>query len=155
MEFRYRYQTRVSDLWQLSMYYAWSSYLAVINLVCIGAAIALIVSCWQEAGFLFRCAMIVFLCMFPAIQPTVVWFKARRQLSRNVGEIELYFNRSGLTITAEGKQIFRNWGQIKRVVVKPTLAVVYVDDVHGYILSNRVLGDTREKFLSFVKKCRA
>lgn len=31
MQYRYKYRVKISDLWQASMYYAYSSYMGVVN----------------------------------------------------------------------------------------------------------------------------
>lgn len=152
MELRYRYRIRVSDLWQVSMYYAWSSYLALINAVCIVSSIALIVSCWRDAGTGFRLGMVLFASLFLVIQPLVIWNRARKQVSKDGPEMELYFGGNGLTITSEGRQEIKTWAQIRSILVKPTLVVIYVDGNRGYILRNRVLGETRDELIRYVKK---
>ena len=152
MEFHYRYKTQVSDLWQLSMYYAYSSFLAVINVVCILSSFVLIFSCWRDAGAAFRAGMVLFASLFTVIQPFVIWLKARKQVSGSAPEMELYFGKNGLTVTVEGKQVLKSWKQIKSILVKPTLVVIYVDDNRGYILSNRILKDTREEFIRYVRQ---
>jgi hypothetical protein len=152
MKFLYRYKTEVSDLWQFSMYYAWSSYLAVINIVCTVSAFALIIACWRDAGIAPRIGMVLFASLFTVIQPLAIWFKAKRRLKGGMPEVELLFDRSGLTVTSEGKTVHKSWGQIKGVAVKTTLVVVYVDGGGAYILPNRVLKETRKDFLSFIKE---
>ncbi|MCI8454161.1 MAG: YcxB family protein [Lachnospiraceae bacterium] len=155
MEFRYRYSLRAFDLWQLSMYYAYASFLAVINVVCTVSAFALIVSCWNGAGFLFRAVMVVFASLFTVIQPLVIYGRAKKRLAAAGNrEIELLFDEAGLTVTADGRTQRTGWGQIRQVAVRPTLIVVYADSRHGYILPNRVLLKTRKDFLDYLNKKR-
>ena len=42
MKFNYRYKIMPSDLWQFHMYYAYSSYLCIINIICTISSIVLI-----------------------------------------------------------------------------------------------------------------
>ena len=64
MQYSYKYRVKISDLWQASMYYAYSSYMGVVNIICIVASIVLIVSRWKGASDVFRTVMILFLLLF-------------------------------------------------------------------------------------------
>ena len=50
MDYNYKYRVKISDLWQASMYYAYSSFMGVVNLVCIASAAALIISMESVIG---------------------------------------------------------------------------------------------------------
>ena len=160
MEYNYRYRIKPSDLWQVRMYYAYASYLAVVNLVCIFAAVVLIIVFWKTAVPWVQLVMILFLSLFTVIQPTFIYFDCKRQLKEkqeNEGtdsELDLTFNDEGLTIRTQGKSEKHPWKDIISFTVRPTLVIVYTGNNQGYILTNRVLGKTRKDFIAFVRNRR-
>ncbi|MCR5107430.1 MAG: YcxB family protein [Lachnospiraceae bacterium] len=155
MEFKYRYKIKASDVWQVRMYYAYASYTAVVNIVCIFASIALIVALWRTSALWFRLLMLVFLSLFTVIQPLFIYYSSVKQVAEMKDDIELTFNERGMEITVSGKHERHPWKDVISVTIRPTLVIVYTDASHGYILTNRVLKDTRKSFVEFVKKMRS
>ena len=152
MKFEYRYKVKTSDLWQASMYYAYSSYLAVINIICIVSAAALLIKLWATSPAPFRVFLVLFLLLFTVIQPVAVWIRSKKQLAGNYPDLTLLFTDEGISITADGKQQEKKWDQVHSVVKKPTIVVIYMADGMGYILRNSVLGETKEPFVAFVRE---
>ncbi len=134
------------------MYYAYSSYLAVINIVCIVSSIALLIKLWPTSPAWFKGFLILFLMLFTVIQPLVVLARARATLKGSFPELELRFADDGLTIKTGGKEEHRSWAQIRGVLKKPTIVIVYVSDGNGYILRNGVLGNSKSAFVAFAKE---
>lgn len=150
--FCFEYRTKVSDLWQLSMYYAYSSYLAVINVICIISSIALLVRFYATAEWLGCTLMIIFFLMFTCIQPLGIYSRAKSQLEGNEKDISLEFNQGGMCIMCDGKKQTKHWHEIKSVLIKPTLVAIYVDRAEGYILTNRILKKDRGAFIKYVNE---
>lgn len=155
MEYKYEYQVKTSDLWQASMYYTYSSYLAVVNVICIISSIALIIAMWDKAGTWMQLVLIMFVMLFLVIQPLVVWARAQMQLAENHPTIAITFNESYIHIDADGKSQDKSWNNVKGIVKKPTIVIVYMEDGNGYILNNKVLGSTRKAFIEFCERMTA
>ncbi len=149
MKYTYQYRVKTSDLWQASMYYAYSSYLAVINIVCIVASVVLLIRMWATSPAWFRGFLILFLMLFTVIQPLMILFRSKNQLAGNYPELTLCFSDQGIFITADGKSQEKKWEEVLGLVKKPTIVVVYMKDGNGYILRNSVLGDTKKEFVDF------
>ncbi|MCR5235111.1 MAG: YcxB family protein [Lachnospiraceae bacterium] len=149
-QYTYKYRVKTSDLWQASMYYSYSSFLGVVNVVCIIAAIVLIVSKWSDSSDIFRSVMAVFLLMFTVIQPFVIWLRARASLNGVFPELELTFSQAGVTIESEGQRQHKPWQAVVGIVKKPTILVVYMEGGAGYILRNSVLKETKNELYGFV-----
>ena len=154
MEFKYRYNIKPSDIWQVRMYYAYASYLAVVNLTCIAASIILIATQWRTAGPVFKALMLIFLSLFLVLQPLVIYLTSIPQARENDEEIELVFNDRGMTVRTEGREESIEWKGIINMTIRPTLVVIYTDANHGYILTNRILKGTRKEFLEFAQSRR-
>ena len=154
MEFKYEYKVMPSDLWQVQMYYAYSSYTAVINVVCIVSSIALLYSLWGTAPWWLRILLIFFLMLFTVIQPASMYFRAKKTLGDIDDTLRLTFNEQGIEVRVGDQKEFKNWAQVQGIVMKPTLVTIYTDRSHGYILSNRILKDTKKQFRAFIKAKR-
>ena len=154
MEFRYQYQVRPSDLWQMQMYYTYSSYLSIINVICILSSIALLYSLWATAPWWLRIMLLLFLSLFTVIQPLGVYRRAKKVLNENTDTLQLTLNDQGIEIIVGDRKEFKNWNQIQGIVLKPTLVAIYTDKNHGYILTNRILKDSKKEFRAFVKEKR-
>lgn len=69
-------------------------------------------------------------------------------------ELELGFDDSGIIVKQNGKSEEKKWDQLLRIIIKPTMVVIYTDVEHGYILTNRVLKDTRKDFVKLIRSKR-
>ncbi len=154
MEYSYRYRIKPSDLWQVRMYYAYASYLATVNIICIFASIVLIIVFWKNAEPWVRLLLLLFLSLFTVIQPLFIYHDCKKQLKGKEDEIQLLFKDPGFTIKAQGKSETHPYGDILSFTVRPTLVIIYTGNSQGYILTNRVLGSTRKGFISFVNEKR-
>ena len=150
MNFNYKYRVKTSDLWQASMYYAYSSFMGVVNIVCIVSSIVLIISRWSEASDLFRTVMILFLLTFTVIQPLFIWLRAGASLGGVYPELELAFSQAGITIISDGRKQHKQWKSVRAAVKKPTILLIYMEDGNGYILRNSVLKETRNELYAFL-----
>lgn len=155
MEFKYRFRVEASDLWQLQMYYTYSSYLCIINIICIVSSIALLYSLWGTAPWWLRIMLLIFLSLFTVIQPAGVYLRAKKALKDNNDELLLTFNEQGIEVVVGDQKEFKNWAQVRGLLLKPTLVAVYTDKNHGYILTNRILKDTKKQFRAFIKTKRS
>ncbi len=152
MKYTYQYRVKTSDLWQASMYYAYSSYLAIINIVCIVSSVALLIKLWPTSPGWFRVFLLLFLSLFTVIQPLLVFVRAKATLNGNYPELELTFEDDGMTIITGGQSEHRRWDQIRGCVSKPSIVIVYMADGNGYILRNSVLRDTKRELVSFIRQ---
>lgn len=150
MKYQYTYRTTAFELWQLSMYYTYGSMVGVCNGIFTVAVIALTVTRWSTAGVTWRLLLILSCCLFPVIQPLLVYLKAARQASGITQDTQVGFDDGGIHIRVGDQQSDIGWKAIKRVSKKPTMIIVFSDTTHGFVLTNRVLGEEREVFYKYV-----
>lgn len=155
MEFKFRYKVKPSDLWQFYMYYAYSSYLCIINIICIVSSVALLIKLWATSPGWFRGLLLLFFSLFTVIQPISIYLRARKQAANYQDETELVVNDDGVTVTQNGKTESRKWNQILQVNIKPTMVVLYTDREHGYILTGRILKKDKKALVQFIKGKRS
>lgn len=151
MEFRYQYQVKASDLWQVQMYYTYSSYVGLINVICMISSVALLFALWDTSPDWFRACLLVFLSLFTVIQPLGTWVRAKNSLKGQEYELELIFHEKDFQIIMGNKRETKTWQQVRAIVIKPTVVVIYMSGSQGYILSNRVLQGSRKEFIRFLK----
>lgn len=154
MEFRYKYKLKASDLWQMYMYHTYSSYLCIINIICILSSVVLIFAIWDTSPDWMRIMLILFLSLFTVIQPLGVYSRSRKAVAGNQEEMELIFDEAGIKVLLGGESEFKKWKDIKGIVIKPTVIIIYTDEVHGYVIADRVLGDTKKQFKKWIKAKR-
>lgn len=152
MKFHYDYKTKVSDLWQLSMYYAYSSYLAVINVVCFISSVILMIKFFPTGNLFERSLLLLFFLLFTFLQPSGIWFRAKQQLEGNEKELSITIDDNGMLIVCDNESQTKKWGEIRLALVKPTLIAIYTDKAEGYIIANRILKGTRKELISFLKE---
>ena len=150
--FEYTYTTGTFELWQASMYYAYSSFMGVVNVVFIVSSVTLIISRWNGASDLFRAVMAILLLLFTVIQPAMIYLRCRAALGGKNQTINIIVEGSGIDVTADGKSGHIPWDKVRGVVKKPTLVIIYSGDGAGYILRNSVLGGTKNELYEFVQK---
>lgn len=151
MEYKYQYQVQPSDLWQLQMYYTYSSYLAVINVIFIVSSAALLYALWGTSPWWLRILLLLFLSLFTVIQPAGIYLRAKKSLKDHDETLQLTLNDQGIEVVVGDQKEFKNWSQVQGIVLKPTLAAIYTDKNHGYILTNRILNDSKKQFRAFLK----
>lgn len=132
------------------MYYTYGSMVGVCNIIFTAAAFVLTISQWQSASSMKRVVLIFGCCLFTVIQPSLVYLKAKRQVSNIKEDTEVTFDDRGIHIKAGNKRSDVTWDVIKKISKKPTMIVIFSDTTHGFVLSNRVLGKDQEAFYQFV-----
>jgi len=154
MEYQYQYQVQPSDLWQLQMYYTYSSYLSVINVIFIVSSAALLYALWGTSPLLLLILLLLFLSLFTVIQPAGVYLRAKKSLKGHDETLQLTLNDQGIEVIVGDQKEFKNWSQVQGIVLKPTLVAIYTDKNHGYILTSRILKDSKKQFRAFMKAKR-
>lgn len=150
MIYQYTCKTTAAELWQLSMYYIYGSMAGVCNLVFTAAMIALCVSKWQEAPVFYRCLIAAGCLLFPVIQPSLVYVKAKKQAAAITQDTQVGFNDSGMHVVFGGERSSISWNKIRRVSKKPTMIVVFSDKTHGFVFTNKVLGADKPAFYEYL-----
>lgn len=150
MKYLFRYETKASDLWQLSMYGIYRSIVGMVNVIFTGAMIVLIAKYWSDVSWIYRTLMITGLSLFTVIQPLVIYNRAKKQLSGISRDMEIGFDDYGVHVRAGAEKSSIKWKNIKGIAKQPTLVIVYSTSTHGFILTNKVLGKEREAFYRYV-----
>lgn len=150
MKYQFTINTTASDLWQLSMYGIYGSMLGATNLVFTVAMILLTVRFFSSSHIVLKCLLVFACCLFPVIQPLLVYIRARKQAKNVEKEVYLSFDDQGMHINIGEQKSEIDWSAVRGITKKPTLLVVFSSAHHGYILTNRVLGEQKEAFYNYI-----
>jgi hypothetical protein len=150
MKYQFSTSTTASDLWQLSMYGIYGSILGATNIIFTAAMIVVIVRFFSSAHILLKCMMIAALCLFPIIQPLLIYLRAKKQEKNVPKEVQLCFDEQGMHIWVGDQKEDICWKDVRGITKKPTLMVIYSSSQHGYVLNNKVLGEQKEDFYSYI-----
>ncbi|MEG2350220.1 MAG: YcxB family protein [Hungatella sp.] len=152
MKYQYTYRTTAWELWQLSMYYTYGSMVGMCNIIFTAAVFALLVAKWDSSSGFFKLFLILGCCLFPLIQPLMIYRKAQKQAAEIQQDTQIGFDESGVHIQLGEKNSDIPWSSIRRISKKPTMMVVFSDSVHGFVLTNRVLGKERKACYDYISK---
>ena len=149
MRYKYTYRTTARDLWQLSMYYIYGSLPGLCNIIFTVAAFALGFSRWDQAQGIVRCLIVLGCCLFTVIQPLMIYAKAKKQAAGITQDTQVSIDDNGLYIRVGDDTSQLPWKSVKRISRKPAMIIIFSDTTHGFIFTNRVLGNEKEEFYRY------
>ena len=149
MRYKYTYRTTARDLWQLSMYYIYGSLAGLCNIIFTVAAFALGFSRWDQAQGIVRCLIVLGCCLFTVIQPRMIYAKAKKQAAGIAQDTQVSIDDNGLYIRVGDDTSQLPWKSVKRISRKPAMIIIFSDTTHGFIFTNRVLGNEKEEFYRY------
>ena len=149
MRYTYTYRTTARDLWQLSMYYIYGSLAGLCNIIFTVAAFALGFSRWDQAQGLMRCLIVLGCCLFTVIQPLMIYVNAKKQTAGITQDTQVTIDDNGLHIRVGNDTSDLPWNSVKRISRKPAMIIVFSDTTHGFVFTNRVLGNEKEEFYRY------
>ena len=149
MRYKYTYRTTARDLWQLSMYYIYGSLAGLCNIIFTVAAFALGFSRWDQAQGIVRCLIVLGCCLFTVIQPLMIYAKAKKQAAGITQDTQVSIDDNGLYIRVGDDTSQLPWKSVKRISTKPAMIIIFSDTTHGFIFTNRVLGNEKEEFYRY------
>lgn len=150
MKFLFNYETKASDLWQLSMYGIYKSMVGLVNVIFTAAMVLLTVKYWSEVNWYLKGLLIIGLSLFTVIQPLLIYRRAKRQVSGMYKDMEIGFDELGVHVKSGKEKSTVRWKKMKGIVKHPTLLVIYSSSNRGYILNNKVLGKHRDALYEYV-----
>ncbi len=153
MKYHYQSDVKAGDLWLPAMRRIYKGLPGVINIIFTVAVIAATIRLWEDSATLLRGILIFGCVLFPVIQPLAIYGRSVKQLENLPKDLELTFDDRGVHIDSEGKHEDLPWKRINNAIKQNNMIIVLSDDSHGYMLTNRVLGEEKEEFFEFL--CRS
>ena len=150
MEYKYICDVKASDLWKMAMQRTYKSIIGLVNVIFTAAMIILTVRFWGTSSDLIRGLLIFGCVLFPVIQPLATYSMSVKQLEDMPRDMELTVNDSGVHVRTGGASEDIKWNRIKNAIKRNNMIVIMSDDRHGYMLTNRTLGDQKEEFYDYL-----
>jgi hypothetical protein len=150
MEYKYICDVKAYDLWLMAMKRTYRSVVGVINIVFTVAMILLLARFWNESNSLIQGLLIFGCVLFPVIQPLCTYLMCIKQLEDMPRDMVLTFNDKGVLVQTGEESQSLNWKNITNAIRRKNMIIVMSDDRHGYMLTNRVLGNDKESFYEFL-----
>ncbi|MBE5824250.1 MAG: YcxB family protein [Butyrivibrio sp.] len=150
MEYKYMCDVKASDLWKMAMVRTYKAAIGVVNIVFTVAMILLTFRFWKTAPDILRILMIFGCLVFPVIQPLATYGMCVKQLENMPRDMELKFDDVGVHVSTGGQTELIRWNKVRNAIKRDNMIVVMSDDSHGYMLTNRVLGNEKEEFYNFL-----
>ena len=150
--YQYRYKTTRGEYWKMSMYFIYHSMTGMVNLVFTAALIALTCAKWESSGTVFRICMVLGCCLFPILQPLAVYLSAGKLASGSGEDTEIRLDDVGIQVKVGNTYDKIPWRKMVRIAKLPGMAIIFTDPSHGYLLTDRVIGEDKATFHDWLMK---
>ncbi len=150
MEYKFKSDVKAADLWRISMRRTYRTPAGIVNIVFTVAMILLALRFWGTTSDFLRTLMLFGCILFPIIQPLAVFGMSAKQLDDMPKDLELTFSDRGVKVTTGEKSENMPWRRIKNAIKQKNMIVIMSDDRHGYMLTDRVLGQEKDEFYNFL-----
>jgi len=153
-ELRFEVKPTVKELWQFLLYHANSGTLGLFNVLTTLMALFLLIIRYSELTVPYRLMLVFGALVFTVLQPCDLYRKARRQAKSPATKdvMLLTFDDAGLRVEQNDQQTAFTWEQIGRMARKPTMAILYMDRVHVFLLPRRVMGEQEEALYEMARQ---
>ncbi len=150
MKYQFKNEVTAMDFWRLVMRRTYRSTAGVCNLVFTAAMFVLVFRFWITASDFYKGLMLFGCLLFPVIQPIVIYGKSKKQAAALPKGMELAFDERGLHVKTQDAASDIPWSNIRNIVKEAHMIAVFSDNVHGYILTDKMLGGQKQEFYEYV-----
>ena len=150
MKYKFNYQISALDLWKLSMYGTYSSFVGVANIIFTIAMLLLAIRFWVEVNNFRKILLIIGISLFTIIQPLVVYIRAKSQVANFPQDMEISFDDYGIWIKTSNQISDIKWSTIKRIIKKPNMIIIFTTPKHGFIMSDKILGQEKKDLFNYI-----
>lgn len=150
MKYHFTINNTAWNLWQLSMYGIYGSIIGLTNVAFTLAMVLLAVRYFASVHIVLKCLIIIGVSLFTVIQPLSVYLRARKQARGMPQEVNLAFDDQGIHVSVGDQKSDIEWAAVRGITKKPTLLVIFSSEQYGFVLSNKVLGEQRKEFYSYI-----
>lgn len=132
------------------MYFIYHSMTGMVNLVFTAALFALTYAKWESSGILFRICMILGCCLFTILQPLTIYIRAGKMAAGSGDDTQIRLDDIGVQIKVGNTYDKIPWRKIVRIAKLPGMAIIFTDPSHGYLLTDRVVGEDKKVFYDWL-----
>ncbi len=143
---RFEVKLTTIDFWHFMMHHSMSGMKGLFNIIFTAAAIFLIITRWSTLTSGYRLLLIVCALVFTVWQPLLFWRKAARQAKSPAMQQPMYltFREAGLLVEQGEQHVEFAWELMARLERTSKMFILYMDQMHAYLLPQTVLGEQEE-----------
>ena len=151
MKYEYTFRNTAGDYALFYLGNTYHSMMAVVNLIFTAAMIALAVAKIGSLGIAFRGVLIFGIILFPVIQPLAIYVRSTKDV-KQVNQVDTWigFDDAGMHIKVKEHEQLIRWHDFYPVVKRKAMLVVIPDGIHAYLLTNRILGTTKDELYAYI-----
>lgn len=149
MKYQFRYEVTAADLWTLSISATYRSLAGVCNVIFTVAAILLTIKAWRSYGVVAIIIMTLMCCLFPVIQPLLIYAKSKKQVSNMPKDMEIGFDDIGIHVKTPDQVSEVPWGQVRGITENANMIIISSGGRRGFALPTRMLGKDKDGFLAY------
>lgn len=152
MRYEYTYRNTPGDYWKFRMENYYRNWTAIVSIVFTLSILALAIARWNATNGLGKAILIILLLAFPLFQPLFIYMTSIRDAQAVQVDTTLSFDTTGMEIKVQ-KHVQRiPWKSFVpdekgggMAIGRKSMLVVVPDQVHAYLLPNRVFRSDAEK----------
>ena len=152
MDHSFTYRNTPGDYWRFYMSNIYHQWTAVVNIVFTFAVLALIIARFRDASSVFQALMILALLIFPVFQPLAIYLRSRKQALAITVDTTLTFDEGGFGIRVRDHRQRILWKDFHGALLRADLIVLMPDEIHAYLLPDRVTGEKKESLIADLKR---
>lgn len=155
MRYEYTYRNTPGDYWKFRMENYYRNWTALVSIIFTLSILALAIAKWNATNGLGKAILIILLLVFPVIQPLYIYMISIRDAQALQVDTTLSFDGTGMEIKVQKHLQRIPWKSFVpdekgggMVICRKSMLVVVPDQMHAYLLPNRVFeSDARKKEL--------
>lgn len=152
MKYEYTFRNTPGDYWKFRIENHYRNWTGLVSIVFTLSMLALTIAKWNATNGLGKVLLILFLLVFPLFQPLMIYFISIRDAQAIQADTTLSFDEKGMEIKVLTHLQRIPWKSFVpdekgggMVIRRKSMLVVVPDQIHAYLLTNRVLGTAEEK----------
>lgn len=150
---RFEVKLKTEDFWWFMMHHSMGGMKGIFNILFTVAALFLLVTRWGTFGAGYRMLLIVCALVFTVWQPLLFWKKAAKQAKSPAMKdpMCLTFGENGLLVEQGEQHAEFGWELMARLERTQKMFILYMDQMHAYLLPFTVVGEQEEAFCKIAK----
>lgn len=152
MVYKFKCDVKASDLWKLSLYTTYHSFVGVCNIVFAVAMFLLAFRFFNQSTTFVRVILIGLCMIFPVFQPIGIYGYACKQLEGLPKDLELSFFDTYIHVETKGQFEDISYEKVSRIIKKHNIIMIVVGQKRCYMLTKRCLANQEESFLNFIEQ---
>ncbi|MGN0159480.1 MAG: YcxB family protein [Brotaphodocola sp.] len=150
---RFEVKLNPEDFWRFMMHHSMGGMKGYFNIIFTAASVFLLLTRWSVLTTGYRLLLVICALIFTVWQPFLFWRKAVKQAKSPAMKEPMYltFGEHGLLVEQGEQHAEFAWDLMARLDRTSNMFILYMDQMHAYLLPKAVLGEREEAFCKMAK----